>query len=370
MTTRSTRGSWPGDALAIARTAVGCLTALWLPAAALLFTARKTLGTEGWLAGAAALVWLALSFACRGRPPRLPALARWALALALLALGLAGYGNWLQAHHAHLQRATEAELPMPPGAHHAFSRDEFGKRGDPGRDRPAGVPVVALVGCSMIFGSGVADADAPHVRLEESLRVDHRLETRVYNFASSMEATNAMTRLVREARERLAPDLLVVYLPGHHAAAPSGLDERRELLATSPLFRLFVAAHWEMLYARLIPAAGAACSAADMVCQVRENLDAFLDAAAGTPLLLVPDLRDASHFDSPFPDSAEDVALQRMLAEWFGAHPDVAEFDVSFDETWAAAGTLPDRHWNAEGIRTTMAILARRVAPLLRGASR
>ena len=356
------QGALVGDLLAVLRAAVGGLVLLWLPGAAAIHRVRGSWGTEGVLAAAAATTWLALTVASARRPGRWSPWARAPLALGLLLGGLAGYGAWLAAHH---EQAAGPTMQEPLTGLPGNAIDEFGMRGKPHRDRPAGVPVVALVGCSMIYGAGVADDEAPSVRLEESLRRDKGLEARVFAFAIGMEAASSMTALVRQAIAGLRPDLVVVYAPAHHATAREGLEERVRRLGTDGLFRLFVAAHLELLYERVVGDPGP-CPRGDVACQTLRSYDDLSDAARGARLMLVPDLRDASHFDRPFPGSVEDRALQRAVAGWFAAHPDVALFDASPDDAWAAAGTLPDHHWNAEGVRTTMGILARHVAARLR----
>ena len=360
-------GSRLGDALAVVRSAVGGLCLLWLPGALVVHRARGAWGSEEWLALGASVAWLVLTVAGAPRPARWSAWIRGPLALALLLAGLDAYGTWLGAWHARRGTAGPAILEQEPGRPH-IELNEFGMRGKPGRDRPAGVPVIALVGCSMIYGSGVADDEAPAVRLEESLRTAQGLDTRVYTYAIGMEATNALVSLVHRARVELRPDLIVVYAPWHHAMVPTGIEERRQRLLWDPVFRLFVAAHLELVWDRLL-GAEEPCGRGDESCVMPRNLEAFRGAAGGNRLAVVVDLRDASHFDRAFPVTDQDKAKQQAVDAWHAAHRDVVLLDVSPDEEWAAAGTLADRHWNPQGIRTTMAVLARRLAPLLRPTS-
>ncbi len=358
-----------GWTVSVLRAGTGILAAVWGLAAFLLLCARSRMldATEVRYALGAALAFVSFLVIARWLPrPRFPWLSR-AIGLLLVLGFLSWYGESVS-DRALLTRLPGTDLFVPNGLGvSARQTNEFLMRGAPGRDRPEGVPTIALVGCSMILGAGVEDPDAPDAWLERQLRDTRNLETRVFNFGLAAGGAGALGELVGYASRELSPDLVVVYLPAHHMTPGVDHGFRQALLGGNPIYRLLVASHFEPLYVLAATVLGAPGKGADAAFEEKllAIFDDFVEKAGGSALMIVSDMRDGSHYPQlrtirgPHQHSL-------AIARWAGRHPGVRVVDVSDDPAWQAAGTQPDSHWTVEGIRTVTGILSGWVEKTLR----
>lgn len=393
--------------LAAARIAAGLLAVLWLPPAVYMGASTHRVGGEVVAVLGAAVAWNVLAIVaervCRGHRQ---SSWRWPLALAIV-LGV------LVLHGELLVRAR-GDFRIGAGHHwlanlgnHSGGGGSGGVtfRGQRERSRSPDAVVIALVGCSMIFGVGLDDADAPDRALERALR-RRGVNAEVHNFGWFPVDVGGLTTLASYAANVLSPDLVVLYLPGHHTAVREGVGQV-DRLHEDFFYRLYVATHYPPLVAAreltdlaresdfhadrrslfevLFPDSyGAARRWLVSIVEVRRSppaparpktdrpeVLAFLDelarVAASRRLLLVTDTADGAHFGGWIGrTTAADLALREAL----GARPELDAVSVSDDPAWQQAPTRPDGHWTAEGARIVAERLADLIAERLRAPRR
>jgi hypothetical protein len=258
--------------------------------------------------------------------------------------------------------AARAPSPENPAMTETTARNEFGLRGLPHRALEPGAILVALTGCSFVFGENLPEPEAPHAALEHALRAQG-VAAQVYNFGWPGVGPATNGALLAYARSVLPVRLGVAILMGHHMGG--GRDSGGAWGSAAPglAYRVLAASGLEPVY--LVLDHHLAARSAGRPRPAR-SLDAFLERTGGLPLLVVTDFSDANTADLS-PDDRENVLRQQAEARaWFDAHPGVAWLDVSLDPAWR--GAERDRlghYWSRQGVTQVASILARAAARAL-----
>ena len=218
---------------------------------------------------------------------------------------------------------------------HEHVLNELGFRGRLGRRNAPDDRLVAFIGDSFIFGSGVGDEDTvPAVAARELSEL--RPPVAVVNAGVEGLAAGNFPRVIRYVRERLNPDVLVVLLKD------DDLDDTDMLSRWNRFRRSF---WFRLLYVvNVEPAYETARQAWRLMWGQRGNrerlvgdLDAIAAAAAGATLLLVVDLTEE---------------LQPEFDAWLAAHPDALSVSSWQHPGFERAERIPDDgHWNESGCR-------------------
>jgi hypothetical protein len=355
-----------GSALVTVRVAAGLLFLVWLVPA--LYTVAAG-SREGFVAverpevlgcAAAALIagaaWLgALWYGVQLRKRvRLPA----GVVLAVVVLAL--YGNALLADAAASHPRNQRGLP-------GMGRVELQPWFNAGERPPrrAGVPSVALVGCSMIYGLNLPEAAAPDRALRDAMAARYGRALDVLNYGRLPITLSQFVDVARKAAQQTAPDLLVVYFPAHHVETSDWEGDVADLHA-GWMGRLYAASH----FVPVVQAWRLSRKLPEDEQRELSQADAFLAGLAALArerrVLLVLDASDKAHVGKTAEDHREMV--ERAVAVVRATNPALDVVDVSDDDLWQGAETQPDGHWTAQGARTVMWRLAeeveRRVAPV------
>jgi hypothetical protein len=241
-------------------------------------------------------------------------------------------------------RSTECR--GQPRRCHDIELNELGFRGRLPRRATAAAPLVAFIGDSHVFGSGVGDQDTVPAVVALNLS-DRQPPVAVVNAGIPGINGGSFPGVIRYVRTRLDPDVIVVLLKD------DDLDEtdkftRWELFRRSFWFRMFSVTNFEPIYETVRQIARLWFEHGDESAALRHLLDGIAAATAGAKLVVV----------AAFGDD-----LQPTFAEWMAAHPEVV-LASSWDhpEFWEAERIPYDGHWTEAGSETIAGI----VTPVLR----
>ena len=205
--------------------------------------------------------------------------------------------------------------------------------------------LVALVGDSFIFGSGVGEEDTVPAAVERRL-ADLRPPVAVANAGVSGSSAASFPRIIHYIRQQLNPDVIVVLLKD------DDLDDTDKLtrwlhFRRSFWFRMMWASNLETIYETGRQAARQWLEKKDGEA-LRRYLDAIATATAGARLVVIAALS---------PD------LEPDFSAWMAAHPAVGHITAGEDPRYWEAEKIPgDGHWTESGCQT----IADMVAPLVR----
>jgi hypothetical protein len=342
--------------LAICGWGCGLLAAIQLPGAILDSVIRGHIA--GPLITAAVLVAVAVALLWRRTEHGWPHAGR-AIAAVAFAFGLAAVmaqAQLLAMSHDLMEIADVGILVPAPGRSnecrgqpercHDQVLNELGLRGTlPIRATPQ-ARLVAFVGDSYIFGSGVGEDDTVPADVARMLS-DLQPPVAVINAGIPGLNGGSFPGVIRYVRSRLAPDVIVVLLKD------DDLDDtdkftRWAAFRHSFWFRLLSVTNLEPMFETARQLWRYAFSRADDGVALRRYLDAITTASAGTRLVIL---------------SALTSDLRPPFDEWEAAHRDVTARSA-WDEPryWDAEKIPHDGHWTESGCRTIAAI----IEPLVR----
>ena len=229
---------------------------------------------------------------------------------------------------------------------HDHVRNELGFRGALARRSTPDAKLVAVIGDSFVFGSGVGDDDTVPAALARELS-DITPSVAVVNAGIEGLAAGSFPGVVRYVRSRLDPDLIVVLVKDDDLD-DTDLPSRWNRFRQSFAFRLLYVANLEPVFETGRQAWRALFDRRDRARVLAERLGEIASAADGARLLLVTAF-------------AED--LRPAVADWLARHPDVQNVSSWDDPRYERAERIPhDGHWTEAGCRD----VASAVAPAVR----
>lgn len=229
---------------------------------------------------------------------------------------------------------------------HEHVLNELGFRGPLARRVAPDAKLVAMIGDSFVFGSGVGDDDTVPAVLARGLS-DLQPPVAVVN--AGIEGLNggSFPGVIRYVRTRLDPDLLMVLIKDDDLDDTDMLS-RWDHFRRSFWFRMLYVANFEPILETTRQAWRQWFDRRDRRELVAKHLDSIAAAAAGTKLLVVTGFADD---------------LRPAVSAWLAAHPDVAHVSSWDDPRYWQAEKIPhDGHWTEAGCREIAAI----VTPVLR----
>lgn len=331
----------------------GCalLAAIQLPGAVLDGVIRRAIGlpliSVGVLIAVAALLLRPFSRRTRPRGWRLAGALAAAFAIAAT---LAQASTLLMTHEVVEVSDIGILVPVPgrrstecrgqPRRCHEHVLNELGFRGSLPQRATADAKLVAFVGDSHIFGSGVGEQDTVPAAVARALS-DLQPSVAVVNAGIPGINGGSFPGVIRYVRTRLDPDVIVVLLKD------DDLDEtdkftRWDLFRHSFWFRLLSVTNFEPIYetARQVGRLWFGQRGGE---SLRHHLDSIAAAASGAKLLVV----------AAFPDD-----LQPTFREWMAAHPDVGHVTSwEHPEYWDAERIPSDGHWTEAGCQAIAGIV-------------
>jgi hypothetical protein len=349
----------PGSALhrALEATCGGCLllALVQLPGALLDYFLRSDIGPPELLMGvvllAAALVWLVHRIAFRQQRMRFRPAAAAAVAVMLTA-AFAQLAP-LAIGYAFVEVPDLGVLIPTPGRHNRDCRgeprrchdhvlNELGLRGPLAHRQTPDAKLVAMVGDSFVFGSGVGDDDTVPAVLARDLS-DFQPPPAIVN--AGIEGLNggSFPGVIRYVRTRLRPNLLVVLFKDDDLDDTDILS-RWDRFRRSLFYRALYVSNLEPIIETARQLWNHWRNPPNRPAVLVDRLNAIAAAAAGTQLLLVTDLVDD---------------LRPSLEAWLSTHPGVGHLTSWDTPLYARAERIPrDGHWTENGCQTIAALLA------------
>src|SRR4029453_7432661 len=233
-----------------------------------------------------------------------------------------------------------------PSRCHELVLNELGFRGSLAGHSTLDSQLVAFIGDSYVFGSGVGDGDTVPANVARML-ADLEPPVAVVNAGIPGLNAGSFPGVIRYVRSRLNPDVIVVLLKD------DDLDEtdkftRWNRFRHSFWFRLLSVTNFEPIYETARQAVRQWFGRRDERQLLRRQLDSVAAASAGAKLLLIAALTDD---------------LRPVFDAWMDEHPDVSQVSSWKDDRYWQAEKIPhDGHWTEAGCQTIAAM----VAPVLR----
>jgi hypothetical protein len=331
------------------------LALVQLPGAMLDYFLRSDIGPQvmlmGFVLAVAALSWVADRIAYRRQPMHFRPAAAAAVALALTAV-FAELAP-LAMGHAFVEVPDLGVLIPTPGRHNRDCRgaprrchdhvlNELGFRGPLAHRPTPDAPLIAMIGDSFVFGSGVGDDDTVPAVLARDL-ADLHPPAAVIN--AGIEGLNggSFPDVIRYVRSRLHPDLLVVLFKDDDLDDTDMLS-RWDRFRRSLVYRMLYVANFEPMIETTRQLWNYWRNPPNRPAVLVDRLNGIAAAAEGMRMLLVTDLIDD---------------LRPALDAWLRAHPDVGHLTSWDASTFAQAERIPhDGHWTERGCQTIAALLA------------
>jgi hypothetical protein len=233
-------------------------------------------------------------------------------------------------------------------------RNELGFRGTLARRATPGARLIAVIGDSFVFGSGVGDDDTVPAALARELS-DVAPPVAVVNAGIEGLAAGSFPGVIRYVRSRLDPDLVIVLVKDDDLD-DTDLLSRWDRFRRSFAFRLLYVANLEPVFETGRQVWRALFERRDRGRVLAERLSDVATAAAGVKLVLV----------AAFSDD-----LRPAVVGWLAGHPDVSAVSLWEDPRYASAERIPhDGHWTENGCRDIAAIVAPALRAQLAAASR
>lgn len=335
----------------------GCLllALVQLPGALLDYFIRSDIGPPvvlmGLVLAAAALSGVVDRVAYRRQTMRFRPAAAAAVAVALTA-AFAELAP-LAMGHAFVEVPDVGVLIPEPGRHNRDCRgeprrchdhvlNELGFRGPLAHRPTPDARLIAVIGDSFIFGSGVGDDDTVPAALARGL-ADLQPPAAVVN--AGIEGLNggSFAGVIRYVRARLHPDLLVVLFKDDDLDDTDILS-RWDRLRRSLVYRMFYVANFEPIIETVRQLWNHWRNPPNRAAVLVDRLNDIAAAAEKTRVLLVADLADD---------------LRPAFDAWLRAHPDVGHLASWDTSAYAQAERIPsDGHWTESGCQTIAALLA------------
>lgn len=233
----------------------------------------------------------------------------------------------------------------PDRCHHHVN-NELGFRGAIARRAEPDGRLVAVIGDSFVFGSGVGDDDTVPVVLAGALA---DLEPPVAVVNAGIQGLNGVNfpAIITYVGKRLHPDVIVVLLKDDDLDDTDVLS-RWDRFRRSFWYRLLYVLNFETVYETARQTRRRWLDLDERPKVLVRNLNAIVAAAQGAKLVLLTELWDD---------------VRPTFADWMAAHPDVVEASAWDDGRFMAAEQIPgDGHWTEAGCRQIAAI----AAPLVR----
>ena len=227
---------------------------------------------------------------------------------------------------------------------HEHVLNELGFRGRLAQRASPDGQLVAMIGDSYVFGSGVGEDDTVPAVLARSLS-DLRPPVAVVNAGIEGLAGGSLPGVIRYLDARLAPDLIVALLKDDDLDDTDMLS-RWDRFRRSFWFRMLYVLNFEPIFEVSRQAWRHWVERIDRRSVLTDQLTAIAAAAtaAQVQLIVVTALSDD---------------LRPTAAVWMAAHPDVAHVPSGEDPRYWEAEKIPhDGHWTEAGCRAIAAIVA------------
>jgi len=337
--------------------AAGCalLACVQLPGALLAFANRIEIALPQLLLAASLLLAMLAFAARRGIDARTKLSPRFAPSLAVAFAVAAAFAQLAPLYFgALLVEAPDAGILLPsPGIHRKecrgmprrcdeFTLNELGLRGTLVRRATPDTRLVAFVGDSFVFGSGVAEPDTvPAVVARELAGSDGGVG--VVNAGVPGFSASSFPGMVRYLRNRLDPDIIVVLFKDDDIDDTDILS-RWNRFRRRFWYRMAWVSNIEPIFetARLVSRRWIDRPYRHTL--LLSSLDSLAEASSGMRLLVV----------GAFGDD-----VREAFTGWLAAHPGVGGLFVGDEPRYQQAERIPhDGHWTEAGSRDVAALIA------------